>query len=101
MAVRFSTGGQGAPAWANSRSEGKRSSGPSSSSPRRRWRWVGTKKAVVGASSRSTSRAVIARNRSKMASEPPRKRVPAAKRMETVWYIGEQTMWRSSAQKPH
>ena len=34
-----------------------------------------------------------------MASEPPASSVPPAKRMDTVWYIGEQTMCRSSASK--
>ncbi len=32
---------------------------------------------------------------------PPRSRVPAANRMDTEWYMGEQTRWMSSGPKDH
>ena len=38
---------------------------------------------------------MAASNRLRMASEPPESNVPVANRTDTVWYIGEQTMWRS------
>ena len=34
-----------------------------------------------------------------MARDPPESRVPVENRMETVWYIGEQTMCRSFGSK--
>ena len=61
-----------------------------------RCRWVGTRKAVVGRRRRSTSSAVAASKRPRMARDPPESSVPVEKRTETVWYIGEHTMWRSS-----
>ncbi len=48
-----------------------------------------------------TSSAVGASKRLRMASDPPESRVPVEKRMETVWYIGEHTMCRSSRSKCH
>ena len=50
---------------------------------------------MVGRRRRSTSSAVAASKRLRMASEPPESSVPVANRTDTVWYIGEQTMWRS------
>ena len=46
-----------------------------------------------------TSRAVAASKRLRMASDPPESSVPVEKRMETVWYMGEHTMWRSAGSK--
>ena len=46
-----------------------------------------------------TSSAVAASKRLRMAREPPESSVPVEKRMETVWYMGEHTMWRSSGSK--
>ncbi len=66
-----------------------------------RWRWVGTRKAVVGRWRRSAPSAVAASKRLRMASDPPESSVPAEKRMETVWYIGEHTRCRSSRSKRH
>jgi hypothetical protein len=54
---------------------------------------------VVGRRRRSTSSAVAASKRLRMANDPPESSVPVAKRTETVWYIGEHTMWRSSPSK--
>ena len=48
---------------------------------------------------RRVSRAVGAWKRLRTASEPPARSVPPANLMETVWYIGEQTMCRSSGSK--
>ncbi len=72
MIARFTEGGHGAPAWARRRSESNISSGPSSGACRIRWRWVGTRKAVVGRSRRSTSSAVEASKRLRMAKRPAR-----------------------------
>ncbi len=66
-----------------------------------RWRCVGTKKAVVGRWRRSTPSAVAASKRLRMANDPPASNVLVEKRMETVWYIGEHTMWRSAGLKCH
>ena len=44
---------------------------------------------------------MAASKRLRMASDPPESSVPVEKRMETVWYIGEQTMWRSAGSKCH
>ena len=43
--------------------------------------------------------AVAAWKRLRMASDPPASSVVLAKRTDTVWYIGEQTMCRSSGVK--
>jgi hypothetical protein len=45
------------------------------------------------------SSSVEASKRLRMANDPPESNVPVAKRTETVWYIGEQTKWRSSGSK--
>ena len=36
-----------------------------------------------------------------MTSEPPASSVFAENRIDTVWYIGEQTIWRSASSKCH
>ncbi len=95
MMARFTVSGQGAPAWARRRSESKRSSTPRPGFCSIRCRCVGTRKVVVGRRLRIVSSAVDASKRLRMASEPPARSVPLAKRMDTVWYIGEQTMCRS------
>ena len=97
MAARFRDGGQGAPAWASRRSESNARRAPARPDEQMRWRWVGTRNAVVGRSSPQHIRARWRRrSASRMASDPPESSVPAEKRIETVWYIGEHTMCRSS-----
>ena len=59
----------------------------------------GTRNAVVGRSLRSASSAVPASNRLRIASEPPASNVVVEKRIDTVWYIGEQTKCRSDESK--
>ena len=54
---------------------------------------------MVGRRRRRVSSAVAASKRLRMASEPPASSVLVEKRMETVWYIGEQTMCRSDGSK--
>ena len=44
---------------------------------------------------------MAASKRDRIANDPPLSRVPAEKRMATVWYIGEHTMWVSSDENPH
>ncbi len=59
-------------------------------------------KVVVGRvpkSPRRARRAVDASKRPRIKQVPPRSNVPAAKRIETEWYIGEQTRCTSSAPK--
>ena len=54
---------------------------------------------MVGRWRRSTSSAVAASKRLSTASDPPPSSVLAEKRIDTVWYIGEQTRCRSAGSK--
>ena len=84
---------QGAERLVGRRARAPAGSAGGGSGPGRRW------SAAAGAARRAPS---TASNRLRMASEPPESSVPAAKRTDTVWYIGEQTMWRSvGVELPH